>query len=365
MNRIVIVSARVGAGHDGAAKELSRRLADEDTRVDRYDYLDLLPGRLGRMLCDTYHRQLQVAPSSWDWLLTAFGSPLLGAAARRLAGLAAQSLTEVLGSDTTLAISTYPLATHALASLKRRGTLAAPLAVYLTDPSVHRLCVSSRAELTIAPNEIAALQARRLGAGRTMVASPLVAPGFRPVADGAERDHLRANFGLPAGRRLALTLSGSWGVGEVEQTAADVAATGRARPVVVCGRNDGLRERLERAGIAHVFGWVQNMPELMRACDLVVQNAGGLTTSEALASGLPVLTYRCLPGHGRANAQVLDADGIVPWVRRQEDLSDALVWAMAMATAQNESAQRALAQKALAQKALARKQRPVVERVAG
>jgi hypothetical protein len=358
MKRIVIVSARVGAGHDGAAKELCRRLADEDTRVDRYDFLDLLPGRLGRVLCDTYHRQLQVAPSSWDWMLAAFGSPLLGAAARWFAGLAKQSLTEVLGSDTTLAISTYPLATHALASLKRRGTLAAPLAVYLTDPSVHRLCVSSQAELTIAPNEIAARQARRMGAGQTMVASPLVAPGFRAVFDSAERDHLRAGFGLPAGRRLALILSGSWGVGEVEQTAADVAATGRARPVVVCGRNDGLRERLERAGIAHVFGWVQNMPELMRACDLVVQNAGGLTTSEALASGLPVLTYRCLPGHGRANAQVLDADGTVPWVRRQEDLPDALVWAIAMA--QNESAQQTLAQKALAQK-----ERPVVERVAG
>jgi UDP-N-acetylglucosamine:LPS N-acetylglucosamine transferase len=89
-----------------------------------------------------------------------------------------------------------------------------------------------------------------------------------------------------------------------------------------------------------------------------VQNAGGLTTSEALASGLPVLTYRCLPGHGRANAQVLDADGTVPWVRRQEDLPDALVWAIAMA--QNESAQQTLAQKALAQK-----ERPVVERVAG
>jgi hypothetical protein len=238
---------------------------------------------------------------------------------------------DALGSDTTLTISTYPLATHALVNLKRHGMLTAPLAVYLTDPSVHRICVTSGAELTVAPNETAARQARRLGAARTVVASPLVAPGFRPVLDNAERDHLRALFGLPAGRRLALVLSGSWGVGEVAQTVADIAATGRARPVVVCGRNDGLRERLERTGVADVFGWVQNMPELMRACDLVVQNAGGLTTSEALASGLPVLTYRCLPGHGRANADVLDADGIVPWVRRQEDLPEALGWACALA----------------------------------
>jgi UDP-N-acetylglucosamine:LPS N-acetylglucosamine transferase len=73
------------------------------------------------------------------------------------------------------------------------------------------------------------------------------------------------------------------------------------------------------------------MPELMRACDVVVQNAGGLTTSEALASGLPVVTYRCLPGHGRSNAAVLDADGTVPWLRTPADLAPGLARALATA----------------------------------
>ena len=73
-----------------------------------------------------------------------------------------------------------------------------------------------------------------------------------------------------------------------------------------------------------MFGWVEDMPRLMHAVDTVVQNAGGLTTSEALASGLPVLTYRCLPGHGRANAAVLDRIGLVPWILSRRDLTAAL-----------------------------------------
>jgi Glycosyl transferases group 1 len=86
-------------------------------------------------------------------------------------------------------------------------------------------------------------------------------------------------------------------------------------PVVVCGRNDALRARLTDAGHLYVFGWVDNVSELIRACDVVVQNAGGLSASEALASGVPVLTYRCLPGHGRKNAAVLDAEQTVPWIQ--------------------------------------------------
>jgi UDP-N-acetylglucosamine:LPS N-acetylglucosamine transferase len=329
MERVVIVSARVGAGHDGAARELARRCRDRGMAVDVVDVLDMLPGSLGRLLCDGYRRQLTVAPRTWDWLLAGLDRPFPAAVARWCTRLASRRLAEVLDDSVAFVMSTYPLATHAIAHLKARGRITAPLAVYLTDPSVHRLCVSPLADLTIAPNDTAARQAHDLGARRTIVTRPLVGNGFRPAATTAERDRLRAELGLPADEPLALILAGSWGVGEVEETVADVAASGQAVPVVVCGQNEALRDRLADAGYRHVFGWVHAMPELMRACDVVVQNAGGLTTSEALASGLPVVTYRCLPGHGRSNAAVLDADGTVPWLRTPADLAPGLARALA------------------------------------
>ncbi|QRP50182.1 hypothetical protein [Amycolatopsis sp. FDAARGOS 1241] len=326
MEPVVIVSARIRAGHDGAAKELARRLGERGGTTEIVDFLDLLPGPLGRLLCGAYHRQLQIAPRSWDWLL---GSPAPAAVAHRFAGLAAPKLAEAV-AGARLAVSTYPLATLAAARLKARGRLAAELVTYLTDPSVHRLCVSRWADLTVAPTEIAAGQARNLGAVRTTVVEPLVAAEFRPVTGAAERARLRLAHGLPAERPLALVVSGSWGVGEVERTVADLQVDGTAEPVVVCGRNDALRQRLAGT-VPHVFGWVEDMADLIRACDVLVQNAGGLTTSEALATGVPVLTYRCLPGHGRANAAVLDEAGTVPWVRSPGELGAALRTALAPA----------------------------------
>lgn len=320
--RILIVSARIGAGHDGAARAIADRLTEHD--VEHADFLDLLPGRLGQRLCDAYHRQLSSAPRTWNWLLTGLGAPGGAAVAIRLAWLAGDDLLARTGSRHDLVVSTYPLASHAMARLRTTGRSATPFAVYLTDPWVHRLCVCPTADLHIAPNATAAAMARRFGATWVEIASPAVGPLFRPALDAVERAATRSAFGLPDDRRLALVVAGSWGVGKVAEIARDVAGSGAAVPVVVCGRNGDLLRRLQQAGYPHVFGWVDDMPRLIRACDVVLQNAGGLTTYEALASGLPVLTYLSLPGHGRANARVLDREGIVPWVRDPGRLPTAL-----------------------------------------
>ncbi len=72
--RAVVVSASMGGGHDGAARELRRRLTRRGWDVQVYDYLDALPVRLGRALRSGYHAQLRVAPSSYDRLFRVLGT---------------------------------------------------------------------------------------------------------------------------------------------------------------------------------------------------------------------------------------------------------------------------------------------------
>jgi UDP-N-acetylglucosamine:LPS N-acetylglucosamine transferase len=93
---------------------------------------------------------------------------------------------------------------------------------------------------------------------------------------------------------------------------------------VVCGRNAALRRRLAAGGRVIALGWVDDMPSLLRAADVVVQNAGGLTSLEAMASGIPVVSYRCLPGHGSANAAVLQRLGLAVWPRTPAELTAVL-----------------------------------------
>jgi UDP-N-acetylglucosamine:LPS N-acetylglucosamine transferase len=323
---IAIVSASVAAGHDGVARELAARLDAAGHSVDCHDFVHLVPGGWGRRFRAAYRQQLEIAPRSWEWLLRALQRwRVLSALVVVLASSSRRRLLAVLDPQATVVISTYPLASQVLARLKRQGKLSARLVVYLTDPSVHRLAIADGADLYLANHAVTSREALDMGAIAVAVTAPAVPSRFRPAASMAERLRARETFGLPPTGLLVLVLSGSWGVGEVEQTARDILRSGAGIPVVVCGQNAALRTRLSLTmPDAVVLGWVDDMALLMRAADIVVQNAGGLSVLEAVASGLPVLTYRCLAGHGRMNAAAWARAGIAEWVADPDDLARAL-----------------------------------------
>jgi UDP-N-acetylglucosamine:LPS N-acetylglucosamine transferase len=315
--RIVVISASVGAGHDGAADELIRRLDGLGFAVDRHDFLDLMPRRSGQWLRGFYKRQLSVAPRSWGWLLSVEGQPWFNRRSVAATAIADKLTLSAVGSDAAAIVSTYPLASQVLGRLRRKGALRSPVITYLTDMSVHPLWVAEGVDTHLAIHDVAAEEAKELAAADVRVIAPAVAPRFRAPCDPEEA---RRRFGLPLDRPLALIVAGAWGVGSVEDTSYDIAATGAAVPVVACGRNDNLFRRISRSGHAVALGWVDDMPSLMRACSVVVQNAGGLSSLEGLASGVPVVTYRCLPGHGQTNAVGLEKAGWVPWFRSFDEL---------------------------------------------
>ncbi|MFG2965329.1 UDP-N-acetylglucosamine--N-acetylglucosamine transferase, partial [Streptomyces sp. NPDC048288] len=140
--RIAIISAGVGAGHDGAAAGLARRLAGHGFVVDRYDFLELLPVRAGGLLCGTYHRLLTWMPGGYQCLYTSTDQAARPGLVWRALFRAAQRRTlAALAPGTRAVVSTYPGAGQVLGALRRRGLLRVPAFTYLTDFSVHALWV--------------------------------------------------------------------------------------------------------------------------------------------------------------------------------------------------------------------------------
>ena len=93
---------------------------------------------------------------------------------------------------------------------------------------------------------------------------------------------------------------------------------------MLCGRNGALRRRWAGDPRVTPLGWRDDVADLMAAADLLVRNAGGLSLTEALVAGLPAVTYLPIPGHGRANAAVLDRAGVAGWPRDPQQLADAI-----------------------------------------
>jgi UDP-N-acetylglucosamine:LPS N-acetylglucosamine transferase len=313
--RVAIVSGSYGAGHDAAAREIAGLLTRAGAQVTSYDVVDLLPVGLGPLLKRAYYAQLRRLPATWTTTLS-YVEPgrLLHRVATGVLGLADERVVRaVAGSD--LVIATHPFAAQALGNARRRGILSVPAATYLTDASVHALWVHPQVDVHLAIHDVAAEQARRLG-GRTTTVSPVVRVGH-----GRDDDPLAA-YEICGPR--ALVTGGSLGLGELEQAARDIAATGVMTPVVACGSNDDLRSRLELVPGVVALGWRDDLPDVIAACACVVQNAGGFTSLEALAAGTPVVTYRPIPGHGITNAAGLERAGLAAWPRSAAELRPAL-----------------------------------------
>ena len=76
------------------------------------------------------------------------------------------------------------------------------------------------------------------------------------------------------------------------------------------------------------LGWIDDIPRVLEAVDVVVQNSGGMTSLETRAAALPMLTYRCIAGHGEANAAALEEAGLAQWARDAAQLHQLLKGAL-------------------------------------
>lgn len=327
-----IVSGSFGAGHDAAAHAIADQLRRRGYRTRIVDIVDLMPEPLGRTLRAAFLHSVQRAPSSYGWLVR-FGQQhaSVNAAIARGMECAHPALLRLAADKPVAMISTHPLASQALGELRARGRLPIPVTTYLTDMSVHRVLVHRGVDLHLALHELPAQQALRLGAAATQVvqaALPDTSSPDRPSP--SSQAACRLALGLPLNRRLVLVTGGSCGIGDLEQSADDITATGAATAVVLCGHNKRLLQRVQAARSSSIaLGWVEDMALVLGAVDAVVQNSGGFTSLETLAAGVPILSYRCLAGHGETNADALERAGLVAWIKSRAELRDGLNRALA------------------------------------
>lgn len=331
--RILVVSASMGAGHDGAARELANRLRRQGHTAEVRDFLDAGPLGLGQMLKRCYEFELRHVPSAYDatyrmWYRMPWLAPAL---TRMVTALARPRLLRwVEGLDADVVVSTYPLSTLCLGRLRRTGELRVPSVNFITDFGVHPLWVHPGIDLNLAVHDGPARQAR-LRTGRPSVAcGPMVSHAYEVFdGHGTARAEARRRWGLAEDAKAVLVVAGSWGVGGIRETFDALAGDGRFTPIVVCGRDEAtfrdLTKRARRYGNrAIVVGWTEEMPSLMRACDALVENAGGLTSLEAMRAGLPVVSFRPIAGHGVENTTTMAAMGVSRLANDIPQLLDAL-----------------------------------------
>lgn len=330
-SRVLIISASMGAGHDGAARSLAEQLNAAGHEAEVKDFLRSGPLRIGSALRIGYEFELRHMPSAYDatyrlWYRVPWLCPLVAWLVTLLTRR--RVLRWVAETSPTVIVSTYPLSTLCLGRLRRTGRLRIPTVNFITDFGVHPLWVHRGVDLNLTIHELPAEVAAHRTGRRSVFSGPAVSDRFAPDQLPA-RDQARRHFGLRPQDRAVLVVAGSWGVGNLETTWKAIAADGRFRPVVVCGRDERLQRQVtalaETAGSdSLVLGWTDQMPALMVACDALVENAGGLTSLEAMRCGLPVVSFDPIAGHGVENTAAMHASGVARLAADGSELAQAL-----------------------------------------
>lgn len=323
-SRVLIVSGSVGAGHDGAARELAERLRAAGVSVAVKDLLAALPRWLSVFVREGYTTSVDHVPAAFQLLFSRLENEgSLWQIARALCARADDRVAHWLDEGSyDLVVSTYPLAGQVLGDLRASGRCRVPVVTYLTDPAAHRFWVHPSVDRHLTVTSATADQGTTDYGVPLTPAGPLVPARFGTAVSPSELRRAREELDLPAGLPVALLAGGSFAFGLLPSVA-DVAAAGLV-PVVLCGRNERLRRHVARVPGAVALGWRTDVHVLLQVADVLVHNAGGLSFTEALVAGLPAVTYRPIPGHGRANAAVLERFGLAPWPRTREELVDAL-----------------------------------------
>ena len=87
---------------------------------------------------------------------------------------------------------------------------------------------------------------------------------------------------------------------------------------------DELVEELHKQDNVKVLEYTDRVPELMSISDLVVTKPGGLTTTESLASGLPIVVINPIPGQEEENAAYLEKNKVAIWLKKEDNVEEIL-----------------------------------------
>ncbi|MBM3245854.1 MAG: hypothetical protein FJZ13_00790 [Candidatus Omnitrophica bacterium] len=205
-------------------------------------------------------------------------------------------------------ICTHFLPVEVATHLKRRRKINSRLFTVVTDFGIHPFWLSKFTDIYIVASNFTRQQLVRRGIKESRVkvtGIPIEQKFSRQFPRGA----LLRKFNLED-RFTVLIVTGSFGIGPIDRIV-DLLRRD-VQVLVVSARNKALFDRLRRKNYpgVSVFGFVDNIEELMAISDLIITKPGGLTISEVLAMELVPIFISAIPGQEAANIEILKGYGI-------------------------------------------------------
>ncbi|MCL6558534.1 MAG: glycosyltransferase [Firmicutes bacterium] len=299
----------------------------EVTILDTFRYASPL---LEKVVLGTYMEILKLSPVIYGYLYRQAerGQPLSGRGKmefnRILNMLAAPRLVEFINKFQPQAIvCTHPFPLGIISFMKRKGALSVPVLAIITDFTLHSFWVFPKVDTYIAgAKELYPLfDEFRIDSERVRATGIPIDPAF---SMSYNKEELKVRYGLETEVSTALIMGGGLGMGPLASAVKSLVESHvNCQLLVVAGANKSLYDKLrtivpEMGCKVKVFGYVDNIHELMEISDFMIGKAGGLTCAEAMAKGLPLFIVDPLPGQEERNTEFFTGLGAAVRVEEKE-----------------------------------------------
>jgi len=339
MKKVIIFYGSYGGGHLSAARSIKEYIENKykDTQIQMVDCIEYVNKMVNKVTTTAYTELAKKAPWAWGYVYKKAEKGIIAKITTDANKLMAYKLNKLLQEfNPDYVISTHFFSSQMCAYLKKKNKAHFKLATVITDYAPHE-------QWLLYPEEVDYFFVAHNGMRDCLIEkgiskSKVFATGI-PLSnrflEHYNKKEILEEFGLKQGKKRVLFFAGGeFGIGksktlEVLKTFAE--HFHNLQIIAIAGRNKNMKEKFEelventsREDTIKILEYTNKIPELMCISDLVVTKPGGLTTTESLASGLPIIVINPIPGQEEENATFLEQNGVGIWIRKEDNVKEVL-----------------------------------------
>ena len=339
MKKILIFYASYGGGHLSAANSIKDYLSNhyENIDVELIDCMKYINKPIEKITTTAYNEMAKKAPWAWGKIYSdSQKGPLAHITTRSNQVFAIKLLRLLREKKPDLIISTHPFGSQMCSYLKRKGKITSKIATILTDFAPHDqwLVGSDYTDyFFVAHNKM-----KEYLISKNIPENKIFATGI-PISnkflETFNTSKILNSLGLKENLKTILFFAGGkFGLGKsrtLEIFNTLVNDFNNIQVIAISGKNKKMYEEFNqivkianKTDFIKVFEFVNNVPELMAVSDVVITKPGGLTTTESLVSGLPMIIINPIPGQEEENAQFLEHSNVGIWLKKQMNITETI-----------------------------------------
>ena len=339
MKKVMIFYGSYGGGHLSAARAIKEYIEENyiDTEIQMVDCIEYVNKFLNKITTKAYSDMAKIVPKAWGYVYKKSEGGIVGRFSIDINKLMAIKLNKLLRNfKPDYVISTHPFSSQMCAYLKKKGKCTFNLSTVMTDFALHD-------QWLVYPEYVDLFFVAHEGMKRDLISSGI--PQDKIYATGIplsnrflkkyNEEEILKEFELEENKKTVIFFGGGkMGLGKsrtLEILKILAAKFLDIQIIAISGKNKDMHESFEnivktnnRENSIKVLEFTNKVPELMSISDVVITKPGGLTTTESLASNLPMIIINPIPGQEEENAEFLENNNVGIWIKKEDNINEKL-----------------------------------------